>query len=146
MAYLVAAPAPYAAFPWPWEAIGLHAEAAVSNPFVGGDCLFLWQPVQDTDVREFRLYVSQQPGQYDVTKAKVIPQPKPIPQWVTYAYSAAGIVTDGTFFAVVTAVDHARNEGEHSNAVSSICDTTPPGRVVLEIIKRWDRTLDLRMP
>jgi hypothetical protein len=120
-------------------AIAAHAGiiTAPATPFVREDCRFHWQPVTAPDMKAYRLYVSQTSGQYDPETSHVIPltQTHVIGDvtWVTTTCSAAGITTDQTFYAVVTAVDQAGNESAYSNEVSSTRDTTPPGTVILEL-------------
>jgi hypothetical protein len=130
------------ACPSPWEGISLHRAVAgvapASDPFVGEECLLRWQAVPDKDAKEYRVSVSQVSGKYDTAKFFRVEHPAIPTQWVTALCSEAGIATDGTYYTVVQTFDLAGNASAFSNEASTTLDTTAPGVVILEIIKRPD--------
>lgn len=111
--------------------LSLLAFASVAHadgPVVGASCTFTWNAVTKnadgtpiTDLKEYRLYLSQTPGTYAPPAAVVINAPA-----TQTTCLAAGVTTDGQYYAVVRAVDTAGNQSANSNEVGFVRDTTSP--------------------
>ena len=108
------------------------------GPVVGSTCKFEWTEPQTntngsnlTDLAEYRLYISQTPGSYGSTPAKIIPAPLADPAAASVLQTAcpAGIL-EGQSYAVMTAVDVAGNESVFSIEAPFVYDTVSPGSPV----------------
>ncbi len=113
----------------------LPLEARAVGPVVGSSCRFEWtEPQTNTDatalvdLAEYRFYITQTPGVYSATPAKVSPAPTPDPVAgsILTTPCPAGI-PQGQNYAVVTAVDLAGNESAKSNEAPFVFDTRVPG-------------------
>jgi len=83
------------------------------------DVTLIWDPVTDQDLAAYRLYKSDQPGTYPSQPVITIPAGTEIVMIE---------VDDGTWYFVLTAIDHSGNESDPSNEVTTgELDTFPPG-------------------
>ena len=83
------------------------------------DVTLIWDPVTDEDLAGYRLYKSDQPGTYPSQPVITIPAGTEIVMIE---------VDDGTWYFVLTAIDHSGNESDPSNEVTTgELDTFPPG-------------------
>ena len=105
--------------------------AWADGPIIGADCTFVWDaPTTNTDgspitdLKEYRLYLSSTAGGYDWTTPAGPPVPHPTTQLTC---AAAGLVSDGQYYAVVTARDEAGNQSGPSNEIAFVRETLSPG-------------------
>lgn len=85
-------------------------------------CTFTWERNIETDMKEYRVYVSQVSQAYPTSPAKVIQHPA--------TSTALGILDQGMYFVVVRAVDQAGNESGNSNELTFFYDAPPLAPVI----------------
>lgn len=82
-------------------------------------CAITWTANTEPDMKEYRVYLSPTSGLYG---APALTVPHPTTESRT---SSLGVLTDRTYFLVVTAVDQDGNESGFSNEVSFRFDGPP---------------------
>lgn len=105
--------------------LGLVVCASAQGQRVGPDSKLAWDANTEPDVAAYRIYLSATSGAYDFSSpsAEIA---HPATEWPIVA-------TDGTWFAVATAVDDVGNESPPSNEVTFDMDATAPGAPTIRI-------------
>lgn len=93
------------------------AMAQSAPELMGKDGGLSWDAVTDSDLAGYRVYLGAASGQYG--------SPKDVGNVTQVSRADLGL-SDGVYFAAVTATDQAGNESGFSNEVNFRVDQTPP--------------------